>query len=108
MTMLTEFSVFQVMGLVGVLAFVAAVAAVQLGFVDARRPTFCSVTAVAAVAVLGSTVDDFNLHVALIGVLVLLVSLISLLRGLAARRNARRQVDRWVEQNWMSQHYSSR
>ena len=108
MTMLAEFSAFQVAGLVGVLVFAAAIAAVQLGLVDGRRPAFCSVTALAATAVLGSNVDAFNLYVALISGLVLMVSLLALARKMAARREAKRRVDRWVEDHWMAQHYSSR
>ena len=108
MTMLAEFSAFQVAGLVGVLVFAAAIAAVQLGLVDGRRPVFSSVTALSAIAVLGSNVEAFNLYVAMISGLVLMVSLISLIHRMAARRRTQRSVDRWVEQNWMAQHISSR
>ena len=108
MTMFAEFSAFQVAGLVGVFVFAAAIAAVQIGLVDGKRPTFCSITALAAAAVLGSNVDAFNLYVALISGLVLMISLISLVRRMLARRRARNSVDRWVEANWMAQHLSSR
>ena len=108
MTMLAEFSTLQLAGLVGVLVFAGAIAAVQMGLIDGRRPVFCSITALAAAAVLGSNIEVYNRDVALLSGLVLAVSLIVLVRKLAIRRDARRRIDHWVARSWREKHYSSR
>lgn len=76
-------------GLIGVAFIVATYFMSQIGRMDANLPAYPAINAIGALLILWSLAYSFNFASFVIEVFWLLISLVGLVRALAARRRAR-------------------